>query len=81
MATNQEETFTVTRITRHIPKSYTEVIKKLESSIKVSDSPFSILEPTALRSKDTFEEHTNARLGPHGFMQFLQMKHGAWMGL
>ena len=81
MATTQEETFKVVRITRHIPKPYTEVMKKLESSIKVSDSPFSILEPPALKSKDVFEEHTNARLGPHGFMQFLQMKHGSWMGL
>ena len=56
-------------------------MRKLESSIKVGDKPFSILEPSALKSKDVFEEHTNAQLGPHGFMQFVQMKHGAWMGL
>lgn len=81
MATKREDTYSITRITRHIPKPYAEVMSKLESSIKQSNSPMSILGSEALKSKETYEEATNAQLGPHGFMQFLQIKHGSWMGL
>lgn len=81
MASKQEQEFTAIRITTHIPKLYSEVMNKLESSIKNSDSPMSILGPAALKSKEAYEDATNAQLGPHGFMQFVQFKHGAWMGL
>jgi exonuclease V len=56
-------------------------MSKLESSIKQSNNPMSILGPEALKSKESYEEATNSQLGPHGFMQFLQIKHGSWMGL
>jgi uncharacterized protein (DUF302 family) len=34
-----------------------------------------------LSSKESFEAATNAALGPHGFMQFAEWKHGSWMHL
>lgn len=41
----------------------------------------SILRSDALKSKESYEEATNSQLGPHDFMEFLQIKHGSWMGL
>ena len=81
MATKHEETYSITRVTRHIRRPYNEVISRLESSIKQSDNPMSILGPSATKGKEAYEEAVNSQLGPHGFMQFLQLKHGSWMGL
>jgi exonuclease V len=81
MATKHEENYTITRVTRHILKPFNEVMSKLESSIDNSPEPMSILRGDALKSKEAYEEATNKKLGPHDFMQFLQIKHGAWMGL
>ena len=81
MSTTNESSFTVTRVTRYIPKPFQEVMSRLESSIKQSSEPLSILSPDARSSKESYEAATNKQLGPHGFMQFLQLKHGAWMGL
>jgi uncharacterized protein (DUF302 family) len=81
MATTHSETHSITRITRIIPKPFNEVLSKLHSSIKQpTPSPgFSIT--NHLDSKESFEEATNSALGPHGFMQFEQWNHGAWMHL
>ena len=81
MATTHEENYTVTRVIRHIPKPFQEVMSKLESSIIHGAEPLSILRGDAVKSKEAYEEATNKKLGPHGFMQFLQLNHGAWMGL
>ena len=81
MATRTETTYQVTRITRTIPKPFTQVLERLHSSIKQkpSNNGLSILD--ALQSKETFEKATNAMLGPHDFMQFQQFDHGSWMSL
>ncbi|KAK3646847.1 hypothetical protein LTR56_008335 [Elasticomyces elasticus] len=82
MATIKEDTYSITRITRTIPKPHSEVLAKLQSSIKQDVSGLSIL--NSLDSKESFEKATNALLGPHGFMQFMQFQqfeHGSWMHL
>jgi uncharacterized protein (DUF302 family) len=81
MATTHEESHTITRITRFIPKPFPEVLSKLQSSIlQPTPNPgMSIL--NNLSSKESFEAATNAALGPHGFMQFAEWKHGSWMHL
>jgi uncharacterized protein (DUF302 family) len=81
MATTHSETHTITRTTRFIPKPFPEVLSKLQSSIlQPTPNPgMSIL--NNLSSKESFEAATNAALGPHGFMQFAEWKHGSWMHL
>jgi uncharacterized protein (DUF302 family) len=81
MATTHEESHTITRITRFIPKPFNDVLAKLQSSIKkpTEDPGLSIL--NHMDSKESFEAATNAGLGPHGFMQFAQWNHGSWMHL
>src|ERR1700761_5500104 len=80
MATRHEDNYTITRVTRYIHKPFSEVLARLESSIKQSDhGRANILE--AVDSKQQFEDATNQQLGPHGFMQFFQLNHGSWMGL
>lgn len=80
MATRNETHYQITRITRTIPKPFNQVIEKLHSSIKQpNDTGLSIL--NHLQTKETFEQATNAALGPHGFMQFQQFEHGKWMSL
>jgi uncharacterized protein (DUF302 family) len=81
MATTHEETHTITRTIRFIPKPFNRVLAKLQSSIKQpTPTPgFSIL--NHLDSKNSFEAATNKALGPHGFMQFAQWDHGSWMHL
>jgi exonuclease V len=81
MAAKQEDIYSITRVTWHIAKPYDEVMARLESSIKRSENPMAILGPNAVKSKEAYEEATNSQLGPHGFMQFSQIKHGSWMGL
>jgi hypothetical protein len=72
MATTHEESHTITRITRFIPKPFNDVLAKLQSSIKkpTQDPGLSILDH--MDSKESFEAATNSGLGPHGFMQFAQ---------
>jgi hypothetical protein len=74
MATTHEESHTITRVVRFIPKPFNAVLSKLQSSIKqpTPNPGLSILEN--LDSKDSFEAATNAGLGPHGFMQFAEFK-------
>ena len=74
MATTHEESHTITRITRFMPKPFHDVLSKLQSSIKqpTPNPGMSILEN--LDSKESFEAATNAGLGPHGFMQFAEWK-------
>ncbi|KAK4960429.1 hypothetical protein LTR10_003325 [Elasticomyces elasticus] len=79
MANIKEDTYSITRITRTIPKPHSEVLAKLQSSIKQDAEGLSIL--SSLDSKESFEKATNALLGPHGFMQFQQFEHGSWMHL
>lgn len=81
MATRTETTYQVTRITRTIPKSFSQVLERLHSSIKQKPSGNGLSILDALQSKDTFERATNAMLGPHDFMQFQQFDHGSWMSL
>lgn len=80
MATRTETQYQVTRITRTIPKPFSQVIERLHSSIKQPQGTgLGIL--NHMDSKESFEKATNAALGPHGFMQFQQFNHGEWMGL
>lgn len=80
MTTRTEIPYSVTRITRTIPKPFPEVLSRLHSSIKQpTGTGLGIL--NNLESKETFEKVTNAGLGPHGFMQFQQFDHGSWMQL
>ena len=80
MGATQEENFTVTRITRYIPKSFDQVMERLKSSIKIQASPGTdILKSTD--SKEAFIAATHEYLGPHDFMHFAELNHGAWTSL
>lgn len=82
MATVQETTHTVVRTTRFIPKPYSHLLSRLEASIKQNpQGGFAILTPQARASKETFTAATQAQLGPHEFMHFLTIDHGAWTPL
>lgn len=80
MSTRIETIYQTTRITRTYDKAFDRVVECLHSSIKKpSGAGLGLLDQ--LSSKETFEEVTNAALGPHGFMQFQQFNHGDWMSL
>ena len=80
MATIQERRYEITLETRLIPKPYAAVMARLESSILQSPHPaFAILNHVS--SRQDFEDATNAQLGPHGFMQFMQLGYGRWTDL
>lgn len=82
MASITEDTFSVTRTTRTIPKPYADVLARLNASIQRPDarvSGFEILQH--LSSPAAFEAATDAALGPHGFMHFASITHGPWLHL
>ncbi|KAK3693918.1 hypothetical protein B0T22DRAFT_476718 [Podospora appendiculata] len=80
MATRQEETYPITRVTLTIPKPYDSVLARLQSSIKAFDGEgLSILHHAS--SLASFEAAVESMLGPHQFMQFGAIDHGRWTGL
>jgi hypothetical protein len=73
---------TVIRTTYLIPKPFSTVLSRLESSIvQPGADPRSILTPAALSTREDYEKAARKCIGPHDFMQFFQVKHGAWMPL
>ncbi|KAK3335622.1 hypothetical protein B0T19DRAFT_470844 [Cercophora scortea] len=80
MATRQEETYPITRVTLTIPKPYDTVLSRLQSSIKTFPAEgLSILNHASTLS--SFEAAVDSMLGPHEFMQFGAIDHGRWTGL
>ena len=80
MSTKQEDRHEITRVTRFIPKPFEEVIARLRSSIKKTNSAAPSIF-NHLDSKEVFEDYINSLIGPHGFMEFVAFQHGAWMSL
>ena len=82
MTTVREDKYEITRVTRHIPKPFDTVLAKLQSSIvQPSASGPSLGFLKQVQSQDAFETAINEFLGPHGFMQFFSIDHGAWTPL
>lgn len=81
MATKHESRYEITRLTITIPKPFPAVLQRLQSSIvQQSDTPaLEILKH--LSSVEDYESAVKPNVGPHGFMQFVELKHGPWMQL
>ncbi|KAF2170633.1 hypothetical protein M409DRAFT_19448 [Zasmidium cellare ATCC 36951] len=74
------ETYTISRHTLFIPKPYAQVLAKLQRSIK-KDTNSTPLSLTTHKDKTSFTNEVNPLLGPHSFMQFHLLNHGAWLAL
>ena len=82
MAAKCSETFPGQRITFTTSRSYDVVSARLNQSINAS-GPITRkkLEQLASRDRESFKSLFNSHVGPHGFVQFHEFDHGAWIRL